>query len=271
MNKHVNEYFCQYSESSNQGNFHKVIAIQDAPDINWNTISLIAPNLSKGWFELCQLPTQDRLDFTFEFWLSKLPYYPKISQTLLKFFGALDDIGVFLSQKKYDDPFHVQMVYSLSEDRGFYRGMPNAREEDLLNLQKLFPEIILPKDYLAFLQIHNGFCKATDCTGITNTSTMNKLYTEFQTYLERQGEVTTKGGTPVNPRTLIPFYESFGMPYYQCFWNEWHPIQEMGNVYYSGADNTISNPLKKMTGSIEHMAFPTFSDWLAFYLEQIDV
>ena len=60
------------------------------------------------------------------------------------------------------------------------------------------------------------------------------------------------------------------MPFFQCFWLEWYPEDEMGNVYYSGVANTISDLAAKAT-SAENMAFPTFTDWLMFYLETIEV
>ena len=107
-------------------------------------------------------------------------------------------------------------------------------------------------------------------TGITCVSMMNDTYQEFQNMLNSQGEVRTKSGKVVNPKTLIPFYESFGMPFYQCFWDGWHPEQEMGNVYYSGESNTISDPALTDEGSMEQMTFPTFSEWLLFYLEQFE-
>lgn len=271
MDEHVNEFFSRYSDETNKGNFHRIIVLHDSPDCTWRNVSPIAPALTRGWFELSQLPSRDRLDFTYEFWLSKFSYHPNMGHALETFFNALDDIGIYITQKAFDDPYQVQMVYCLSENRGFYRGMPPASEENILDLQKLFTGIILPPDYLAFLQIHNGFCKATDCTGITSTFQMKKLYDDFQSYLEEKGGVSTKGGRPVNPKSLMPFYESFGMPFYQCFWSEWHPEQEMGNVYYSSADNTISYPIATKNGSFEQMAFPNFSDWLAFYLEQIEM
>lgn len=270
MDEHIRDFFLEYSEETGKGSFHKVIALHDAADVNWDTVSRLAPILPRGWFELSELPTATRIQFCMEFWLSKLPYNPNLDQALSQFFGSLDDIGVFLTQKSFNDPFEAQMVYSLSRNRGFYRGGINASEEDLIYLQKLFPDYILPEDYLAFLQIHNGFCKATDCTGITSISCMKQKHEEFQELLKKYDQVTTRSGRPVNPSTLIPFYESFGMPFYQCFWGEWHPGQEMGNVYYSGAENTISDPIPISTGSSERMSFPTFSDWLIFYLERIE-
>lgn len=270
MDEHVRDFFCEYSGNSGRGNFYKVIALHDAADVDWETISRVAPSLPKGWFELCQLPKKTRIQFSLDFWISKIPYHPFIDQALSSFFGNLDDIGVFLTKKRIDEPYKAQMVYSLTNNRGFYRGEACASDEDISRLQKLFPEYILPEDYLAFLQIHNGFCKTTDFTGITSTFEMRERLSDFHVLLESLGVLTTMSGRVVNPNALIPFYESFGMPYYQCFWGEWHPEQEMGNVYYSAADNTISDPLENDTASSEQMAFPTFTDWLIFYLEQIE-
>ena len=80
--------------------------------------------------------------------------------------------------------------------------------------------------------------------------------------------VTNTKGELINPHSLIPFYESFGMPFYQCFYKDWYPETEMGNIYYSGNTNTISD-VKNKDPSSEAMAFSTFSDWLIFYLETI--
>jgi hypothetical protein len=270
MDEHVKDFFLEYSEATGKGSFHRVIALHEAADVNWETVSQLAPQLPKGWFELCELQTATRIQFCMEFWLSKIPYNPNLDQALSQFFGSLDDLGVFLTQKTFDAPIEAQMVYSLSGNRGFYRGAVNAVEEDLIYLQKLFPDYILPEDYLAFLQIHNGFCKATDCTGIIKTSCMKQKYEDFQELLRTFDQLLTKSGRSVNPNALIPFYESFGMPFFQCFWGDWYPSQEMGNVYYSGADNTISDPLQINTDSSELMAFPTFTDWLIFYLERIE-
>ena len=271
MDEHVKDFFSPYSAGPDKGKFHKVIPLHEGGDLDWEVISKLVPQMSRGWFELCQLPVKTRIQFTLEFWLSKIPYHPNIDISLSTFFDRVDDIGVFLTQKKYDDPFEAQMVYSLANNRGFYRGGINGTEDDIIYLQKLFPDYILPKDYLSFLEIHNGFCKTTDCSGIIGTKEMEQKYALFFDLIQLQGQVMTKSRKIVDPGTLIPFYESFGMPFYQCFWAEWHPIDEMGNVYYSGADNTISDPLTKYTGSCDHMAFPTFSDWLIFYLEQIDL
>jgi hypothetical protein len=80
--------------------------------------------------------------------------------------------------------------------------------------------------------------------------------------------IKTSDGIEVDPKTLIPFYESFGMPFFQCFWTEWYPEEEMGNVYYSGVSKKIL-VAEDERPSEENMAFPTFLDWLMFYLERV--
>ena len=97
---------------------------------------------------------------------------------------------------------------------------------------------------------------------------MREKYLAFQQMLEQQDSIITSIGTTIDPKALIPFYESFGMPFYQCFWAEWYPEQEMGNVYYSTESKTISD-LFTSGASSESMAFPTFMDWLTFYLERV--
>jgi len=268
MDSHVKEYYRAYSDETPQGHFHKVIALHDAPDIDWKEISKKVPNLNKGWYELAHLPVQDRIDFSRDYWLSKLPYHPNIQEFLNKFFESFDDIGVFIIQPKFEDPFEVHLVYSLKDDSGFFHGYPPATESEILSLQKEFPDFILPADYTAFLQIHNGFSKSTD-TGIIPAWKLLESFKNFQSLFERGEPLFTTKGDPVNPQALIPFYESFGMPFFQCFWEEWYPDQEMGNVYYSGLTNTISD-YKSGDAPTESMAFPTFLDWLMFYLEKIE-
>lgn len=270
MDECVGEFFASYSPGSTRGRFHRVIALHDSPDLSWEEVSQWVPGMCRGWFELCRLPPTTRIQFSYEYWLSKICYYPGFDRKLAQFFGTLEEIGVFITQTTFDAAFEAQMVYCLSGKRGFYRGMISATEEQIDAMSRLFPAAILPKDYLSFLGIHNGFSKTTDCSGIISTHQMAQKYAEFQTVIEGQGVVTTEDGDLVNPRALIPFYESFGMPFYQCFWSDWHPGEGMGNVYYSASTGTISCPSEKTMGSEESMAFQTFSEWLLFYLEQVE-
>lgn len=267
MDCHVKEYFRAFSDDAPQGSFHRVIALHEAPDMSWREICRLVSGLPKGWHELVDLSSQDRIDLLRDFWLTQLPFCPHIVERLDPFFKKVDDIGVFLVQKRFDDPWRAEIVYSLKQNGGFFRGNPPASEDQLYNLQKLFPTTMLPEDYVAFMRIHNGFSKATD-TGITPVERMGDHFQSFQDSFESEDSVFTTKGIPVNPRSLIPFYESFGMPYYQCFWSEWYPESEMGNVYYSGLTNQISS-VDGADPNSDQMAFNTFTDWLFFYLETI--
>lgn len=272
MDSHIKEYYRKSSGDSPQGspgNFHSIISLNDSPDATWKAISSKVPQLSRGWFELSHLEPKDRIEFTHDFWMSRLPYNARVEPVFDKFFSSLDDIVVFLTQKKFDDPFESTLVYSLKDDSGFFKGSLPISEKNLNQLERCFSNFILPEDYLAFLHIHDGFSKATDSTGLTSSVLMPETYRNFQKMLKEEDPIILTNGAVLNPATLIPFYESFGMPFYQCFWGEWYPEQEMGNVYYSGNTKTISDVYTAQLGS-ESMAFSTFIDWLAFYLEGIE-
>lgn len=267
MDHHIKDFYQSTSDGSPRGNFHEVIALHDLPGQNWETVHAKCASLPKGWFELSRLSAQDRIDFTRDFWLSKLPFQPKLTEFLMQFFSRLDDIAIFLFQKKFDDPFEAHLIYSLKNDGGFFRGEPPASEQTILALKNAFPNFILPDDFIRFLQIHDGFSKATD-TGIISSLKLPESYQAFQKMLSLQENVMS-GSKPVDPKSLIPFYESFGLPFFQCFWGEWYPENEMGNVYYSGLTKTISN-IKCRDPVTENMAFATFTDWLMFYLETFE-
>lgn len=270
MDIHVQEYYSRASDDTPKGSFRSVLALHEHPEITWEIISEQCPDLTKGWYELSRLNSVDRIEFTRDFWLSKLPYNPGLDKFLTNFFSMLDDIGVFIVQRKFDDPYEAHLVYSLKGNSGFYRGRSPIEDAEIPRIQKLFSDFMLPSDYLAFLKVHNGFSKSSDCTGVCNSNDLLRLYEFFQDFIkQREGEITTTSGTPIDPRKLIPFYESFGMPFFQCFWAEWYPENEMGNVYYSGMTNTISD-IKAAGVGIETMAFSNFIDWLIFYLEQVE-
>lgn len=269
MDRHIYKFYHEASEGAPLGNFHHVILLNRAQDISWEEIRSKIPTFPKGWFELTHLNQKDRIEFTCDYWLSKLSYHIDLEEHVKQFFASLDDIGIYLTQKKYGDPYCVEMVYSLVQNSGFYRGGLPATEEEIQNVTKAFAELLLPRDYLSFLQIHNGLWKTTDCTGLIGTASLWSEYIKFQKMLAQNSDVLTSKGKAVNPQKLIPFYESFGMPYFQCFWAEWYPEEEMGNVYYTADSNTISD-VESSDSSLETMAFPTFSEWLIFYLERVE-
>ncbi|HRD55047.1 MAG TPA: SMI1/KNR4 family protein [Parachlamydiaceae bacterium] len=269
MQHHIKDFYKQSSGGSASGNFHKVIALHQNEALSFEEIHEKVPAMPRGWFELAHLSSSDRIEFTRDFWITKLPYHPMLQEFLIQFFQSVEDIYIFVVQKKWDDSFDAHMVYSLKKEAGFFKGYPPVLEKSILQLQSDFQGVIFPKDYLAFLEIHNGFCKTTDCTGILNTKYIKSSYDKLQADIAKfDKELANTKGTAADPKSLIPFYESFGMPFFQCFFKDWYPEDEMGNVYYSGNSNTISDVKKKDPGS-EAMAFATFSDWLLFYLETI--
>ena len=267
MTDHIKDFFHEFSDDSPRGNFHKVIPLHESSDHDWQNWSLLVPGMPRGWFELAQLTAKDRIEFIREHWLAKLPYIPKLSSFVTDFFAGLEDVGIYVTQRTYGDPFEVQQVYCQKGGSGFFRGLPPAKESELNGLKSKFSELMLPADYIAFLEIHNGFSKATDI-GILPAKQVFPMYTELQEMLREQGALFDAEGRQVNPRSLIRFYDSFGFPCYQCFWSEWYPAEEMGNVYYSGLTHTISST-RGHAASPENMAFPTFLDWLMFYMESI--
>jgi hypothetical protein len=268
MDDHVKEFYHESDENLPRRNFHKVIAINDNPKITWEHVVKLIPQICKGWYELSHLNAKDRIQFVEDFWMSKLPYHPNFNPFIGKFFRSLDDIGVYLVQPKINDPYECHLIYSLKDNRGFFKGNHFATEEKINHLKVQFPQFNLPEDYIGFLQIHDGFSKATDLTGIIPSSQLPSAYQNFQELILEEGGITSNDGIEVDPTTLLPFYASFGMPFYQCFWSEWYPEQEMGNVYYSDSSKTISG-IRDVDPTL-NMSFPTFLDWLMFYLEEIE-
>jgi hypothetical protein len=266
MDSHVKKFYRQFSDETPDGRFHRVIALHEAPDIEWSVLHKQFPMICKGWYELTLLDADDRIEFIRDYWLAKLPYRPQLSEFLTRFFASLDDVGIYIYQYKFDDPYEVDIVYSLKDNAGFFRGSVPATEALIEDAKAALPEFLLPADYTAFLQIHNGFCKTTDCTGLIKAEFLASRYKAFQeAFGQRNDLFVTIGGVSIDPKKLLPFYESFGLPFYQCFWADWYPEQEMGNVYFSGNNATISD-----LSEAESMAFPSFLDWLMFYLERIE-
>jgi hypothetical protein len=269
MNRHVTEYYVAFSDHTPEGKFHAIVPLHDTSDLTWKHLHKIAPSLPRGWYELSRLPSADRVEFTRDYWISRLPYHPEISNFLTSLFKQIDDIGIYLTQKTFEDPMRVEMAYSLGEYGGFFQGSPPVTDNELAVLQQSFPGQILPADYRAFLRIHNGFAKHSD-TGIFTSKDVPNRSKNFQADIGKlDPPLKSSKGEMVNPKTLIPFYESYGLPCYQCFWSEWYPLEEMGNVYYSGLTKILSDFSGEGTWG-ENLAFPTFLDWLMFYLERME-
>lgn len=267
MEPYIKKYFSEVSEAQSAKNYFKVTVLQGEESSSFEEIQALAPTLPRGWYELARLKKEDRVEFTRDFWISKLPYHPETQAKLVQFFKGVEDIGIVIAERHFDDPFEAHMIYSLTEGRGFFHGAVPLSEANALELKTLVSDVLLPKDYIAFLEIHDGFSKSTD-TGVIASARMKESLGRFIKLATREPLLLTTKGKAVNPLSLIPFYESFGMPFYQCFWKDWYPEHEMGNVYYSGVQNSLSDPEDQLFSG-DAMAFPTFLEWLFFYLERL--
>ncbi|MCH9609386.1 MAG: hypothetical protein S4CHLAM45_05270 [Chlamydiales bacterium] len=259
----------QYPGDRENELFYKVICLSKEKELGWEEISHKIPRLPRGWYELSRLPLEDRIEFTRAFWLSKLPFRGTeghLEERLEAFFEELEEVEVYATQAEQNHPFEVHMVYSLKEALGFFQGGPPAPPENIDNLRTQFSQFNLPPDYLAFFEIHDGFSKYTDI-GLIKSRDLPQTYSRLQDIL--RGEVLVRPDAQViKPESLIPFYESFGLHCYQCFYADWYIEDEMGNVYFSEHDRTISNFLDTSRLK-ENLAFSTFLNWLIFYLEDI--
>ena len=206
-------------------------------------------NAPQGWHELMHLKPSDRIEFVRDFWLATLPYTPHISDFFHEFFASLDDIAVYVVGSR------AMMVYSLSDNATFFIGNPPF-------VGTVETEEKLPEGYLQFFKIHNGFHKVHD-TGIIPAESLKQVTLAFR---EKVALLEIKShGELVDPKTLFPFYHSFTTENYQCFYNQYYADGEMGNIYCSLEDRIISESFHSAD-----LSFPTFEDWLIFYLEVIE-
>ncbi len=262
------QMFNFFSDHGENPPFHQVIALHEPPFLSWEERVAEIPLLPRGWYELAKLPVADRIEFTHDFWFTKLPFIASanLEKRLNEFFETVEEIVLFATQVKQGGPFDLHMVYSLKDDLGYFQGHSPASPEAIDRLVKQFAHVNLPPDYLAFLQIHDGFSKYTD-TGLIRLKDMVQVYQRLQ-HLLIEDLLVRPDGQIISPETLIPFYESFGLHAYQCFYADWYPEMEMGNLYFSEHDRSISNYLDSQTLE-ENLAFPSFLGWLIFYLEDI--
>lgn len=268
MDTHASDFFSEYSEENPGGQFHSCRSLHEKELTVWEEICALCPGLPRGWYELSQLSPEDRVEFIRAYWLDRLPFQPHTHDLLRDFFDRVDDVGVFLTQKKFDGPWEGHMVYSLRENGGFFHGLPPVNEDVFMEMQGHYSEVLFPEDFRSFVSIHDGFAKYSD-TGIIRVAHLREAFVQFQSFLELHSPLLAPSGESVNPLSLIPFYESFGLNGYQCFWSDWYPEQEMGNIYYSGIEKTMSD-IRYRDDWAENLAFPTFVDWLVFYLEGIE-
>ena len=262
----MNSLAKKFYEIGGESNIQEVLSLGDNPKIHWDEISEKVPDLPRSWFELSRVPSQIRIEFLSDLWFSSLPFNPLAHSSFIRFFSRLDDVAILVVKRESET--QVEMVYSLSDNRSFFRGFPPATEEDIRVFKNEINEN-LPRDYLSFLRLHNGFGKLSE-QGILRIEEIPKERSVVKELLMNRDKIIKWKGRSVDPDALIPFYEDYGLNSFQCFFSDWYPGSEMGNVYLSGINYTISDIADRNIWS-EQLGFPSFLEWLAFYLEGMNV
>lgn len=267
MNSLIRQFFSVECEKRDVF-FHEIFFLNQQKSWDWKIARQHAPELPRSWFELSRISSADRVEFIRDLWLDLIPYRPKTHEAIADFFMCLEDVEIILHRQNAEEPFVAEMVYSLADNSSFFRGLPPATREELDALRSEMPSQ-LPRDFQAFCQIHNGFGKLSEL-GVLKVDEISEERRKIINSLLNAESLLMLGDEPVDPNSLIPFYESFGLASYQCFYADWYPEGEMGNVYLSGIDYTISDTADRNTW-VENLAFPTFTEWLIYYLEGMSI
>jgi len=260
MNSQIRDFF--KVNGSQDPHFQEVRFLSEEKELQWEEVE--KTGLPRGWFELSQVSFEDRVEFSREFWLKRLSFHPTATPGIAEFFDQLDDVAVVICRQTKEEPWRAELVYSLADNSTFFRGLPPADEEEIDWAKKQLRED-LPKDFWGFYRLHNGFGKLTEL-GLLPLD-------ELQDARERLINSVIKSDRPlrmleqwIDPSSLVPFYEEYGLGSFQCFNSEWYPSSEMGNVYFSAIDYTLSDISDRKTWA-ENLAYPTFLEWLTAFLE----
>jgi hypothetical protein len=264
----MNSLIRQFFSGSKENQFKEVRFLNEEPNITWEEISKVAFDLPRGWFELSRVSPQDRIEFTRDFWLDRIPYHPSAHPAFFEFFEQLDDVAVVLMRKIEGEPMDAELVYSFADNSSFFRGKPPCAEGDIQELKNEI-EVSLPRDFLSFAKIHNGFGKLSEM-GLLEIQEIADARRRVIEMILKTDKRVKSGELDVDPGALYPFFEALGLSSFQCFYSDWYPGSEMGNVYLSGIDYTISDVSNKKSWS-ENLAFPTFSEWLSYYLQGMNL
>ncbi|MCB1106920.1 MAG: SMI1/KNR4 family protein [Chlamydiia bacterium] len=233
----------------------EIVSLSDSPGSSWEEAKKKAPRLTKSWYELSQLDGVVRLEFIRDYWINALPYSPQTYAFVDRFFAGVAEVGMVGA------PRGLFLTYSMKKGKTFYLGGPPLVDQEILSLQEEM-DISLPDDFLQFYRIHNGFFKGGD-TGIFSSGVLveeGKRFKELRQTLKMGNQV-------ISTESLLPFYRSFDLDVYQCFYSDWYPDGGVGNVLCSLSEGVVSDYRSKERGR-EYLAFPSFVEWLMFYLEE---
>lgn len=236
----------------------EAVYLSEAPDLTWEEARKKYPRLTKGWHELCHLSPTVRLEFLRDYWVNALPYSPQLYAFVDRFFAKVDEIGMVAAKGG------IFLTYSMKEDKTFFLGGPPLVDQEIEGAMRSL-DFSLPQDFRQFFRIHNGFFRGGD-TGIFS---IGVLVGEAERFISLEQSLTM-GNQSISSVSLLPFYRSFGLDVYQCFYQDWYPDGGVGNVLCSLGEGTISDYRTKDKGR-ESLAFPSFIEWLMFYMEDVDV
>lgn len=253
---------------SAKGSFEEVRFLCEEKEFSWEEAKRMQTDLPRGWFELSRLELEDRIEFTKEFWLGALSFEPKAHAFLVDFFTQLSGLDLVLVREKGGDVFEAVMVYSVGDNSTFFRGKAPATERDVEELEMEIG-VVLPRDYKVFMQMHNGFGKLSDL-GILPLDEVPSARRKVMDLLLKGTNLIKSGEKRVDVGSLIPFFEIDGLSSFQCFYHDWYPGSEVGNVFFSGIDETVSD-LSDSHSWTENLAFPTFLKWLAYYVQGMNI
>src|SRR3990167_10650476 len=93
-----------FSRRATESLFNSVRILSEEPDCSWEQVNQIALDLPRPWFELSRISSKDRVEFTRDFWLDRIPYHPNAHPALFEFFERLDDVAVVLVQRIEGEP-----------------------------------------------------------------------------------------------------------------------------------------------------------------------
>ncbi|NRA90255.1 MAG: hypothetical protein HRU43_03910 [Simkaniaceae bacterium] len=230
--------------------------LSENPPSSWEVAKKEFPRLTKGWYELATIQDEVRQEFLRDYWINALPYSPQLYAFVDRFFAKVVETEIVAIKGG------IFLTYGMRDEKGFYLGGPPLSDVEVsASLNPL--EFPFPSDFLRFFRIHNGFFKGGD-TGILSIGVMIEEADRFRSLDLR----LKMGRNAISTASLFPFYRSFGLDVYQCFYQDWYPDGGVGNVLCSLSEETVSDYHLKETGN-DQLAFPSFLEWLMFYMEDI--
>jgi hypothetical protein len=264
-NNILNFYEEKFLKSSFGQNFSSVEIIDSS--FSLDQIYSKCPVFFKGWYELVKLKPYDAIDFVKEFWENTLPYSASFEYFLNYFFSFVDLIVPVLLKQKNSQNYVAELCYFFRDKNLVYRGsLPISDDNKIFQINSSF-ENVFPEDFLSFLKIHNGFAKFLDF-GIMDAYEIPFYQKQIVQNLQSNSNVIKCNDVVVDPSMLIPFYRSANSRDFQCFYKDWYPNLEIGNVNFSISNHTISNYMSSI--GEDSLAFQSFLDWFKFYLEEIE-